>query len=132
MTIMSNLKDIKSEIEKYANDSNLTESQIVEKLEEHYFNKKVNENLNLYKKGKKKVSEITKDLKISPRKFYAILEKKKIGHKKYKKEWLKSKRLIFSSFEELKSELNTKIGTECGIQQLAELLTQSELKKFAE
>ena len=132
MTIMSNLKDIKSEIEKYANDSNLTESQIVEKLEEHYFNKKVNENLNLYKKGKKKVSEITKDLKISPRKFYAILEKKKIGHKKYKKEWFKSKRLIFSSFEELKSELNTKIGTECGIQQVAELLTQSELKKFAE
>ena len=132
MTIMSNLKDIKSEIEKYANDSNLTESQIVEKLEEHYFNKKVNENLNLYKKGKKKVSEITKDLKISPRKFYAILEKKKIGHKKYKKEWFKSKRLIFSSFEEFKSELNTKIGTECGIKQVAELLTQSELKKFAE
>ena len=127
MTIMSNLKDIKSEIEKYANDSNLTESQIVEKLEEHYFNKKVNENLNLYKKGKKKVSEITKDLKISPRKFYAILEKKKIGHKKYKKEWFKSKLPIFSSFEELKSELNTKIGTECGIQQVAELLTKSEL-----
>jgi len=86
MTIMSNLKDIKSEIEKYANDSNLTELQIVEKLEKHYFDKKVNENLKLYKKGKKKVSEITKDLKISPRKFYGILEKKKIEHKKYKKE----------------------------------------------
>jgi hypothetical protein len=39
----------------------------------------------LYKKGKKKVSEITKGLKISPRKFYGILEKKKIEHKKYKK-----------------------------------------------
>ena len=62
MTIMSNLKDIKSEIEKYANDSNLTELQIVEKLEKHYFDKKVNENLKLYKKGKKIVSEITKDL----------------------------------------------------------------------
>lgn len=47
MTIMSNLKDIKSEIEKYANDSNLTESQIVEKLEKHYFDKKGNENLKL-------------------------------------------------------------------------------------
>jgi hypothetical protein len=47
MTIMSNLKDIKSEIEKYANDSNLTELQIVEKLEKHYFDKKVNENLKL-------------------------------------------------------------------------------------
>ena len=83
---MSNLLNIKSEIEKYANDSNLTELQIIEKLENHYFNKKVSENLKLYKKGKKKVSDITKDLKISPRKFYAILEKKRIGHKKYKKE----------------------------------------------
>ncbi|GAA4241494.1 hypothetical protein [Winogradskyella damuponensis] len=83
---MSNLKNIKSEIEKYANDSNLTEFQIIDKLKKHYFDKKVNENLKLYKKGKKKVSEITKDLKISPRKFYAILEQKKIEHKKYKKE----------------------------------------------
>ena len=82
---MSNLKDIKSKIENYANDSNLTELQIVEKLENHFFNKKVNENLKLYRKGKKKVSEITKGLKISPRKFYGILEKKKIEHKKYKK-----------------------------------------------
>ncbi len=44
---MSNLKDIKSEIEKCANDSNLTELQIVAKLEKHYFDKKVNENLKL-------------------------------------------------------------------------------------
>ncbi|WP_405567022.1 hypothetical protein [Polaribacter sp. Asnod6-C07] len=83
---MSILTNIKTEIEKYANDSNLTELQVVEKLEKHYFNKKVNENLKLYKKGKKKVSEITKDLKISPRKFYTILEQKKIAHKKYNKE----------------------------------------------
>ncbi|ADY29352.1 MULTISPECIES: hypothetical protein [Cellulophaga] len=79
------LKKIKLEIDNYAKDSNLTELQIVEKLEKHYFNKKVNDNLKLYKKGKKKVSDITKDLKISPRKFYAILEKKKIEHKKYNK-----------------------------------------------
>jgi len=83
---MSKLSNIKSEIENYANDSNLTELQIVGKLEHYFFNKKVNENLKLYKKGKKKVSDITKDLKISPRKFYAILEKKKIAHKKYKKD----------------------------------------------
>ena len=83
---MSNLKGIKSEIKKYANDSNLTELQIAQKLEKPYFDKKVNENLKLYKKGKKKVSQITKDLKISPRKFYAILEKKKIEHRKHKKE----------------------------------------------
>ncbi|WP_405569114.1 hypothetical protein [Winogradskyella sp. Asnod2-B02-A] len=82
---MSNLSKIKSEIENYANESNLTELQIVKKLETHYFNKKVNENLKLYKKGKKKVSDITKDLKISPRKFYAILEKKNVVHKKYNK-----------------------------------------------
>lgn len=82
---MSNLKDIKSGIDNYANNSKLTELQIVAKLEKHYFDKKVNENLKLYKKGKKKVSEITKDLKISPRKFYAILEKKNITHQKYKK-----------------------------------------------
>jgi hypothetical protein len=115
MTIMSNLKDIKSEIEKYANDSNLTELQIVEKLEKHYFDKKVNENLKLYKKGKKKVSEITKELKISPRKFYAILEKKKIEHKKYKKEWFKIKRLTFSSFAKSETELKSKTRIECGI-----------------
>ena len=83
---MNSLSNIKSEIEKYANESNFTELQIVEKLEKHFFNKKVNVNLKLYKKGKKKVSEITKDLKISPRKFYAILEKKNIQHKKYNKE----------------------------------------------
>ncbi len=83
---MSNLSNIKTEIEFYAKQSNLTELQVIEKLENHFFNKKVNENLTLYKKGKKKVSDITKDLKISPRKFYAILEKKKIVHKKYNKE----------------------------------------------
>ncbi|MHB0754418.1 hypothetical protein [Polaribacter sp. M15] len=83
---MSNLLNIKKEIEKYADESNLTALQIVEKLEKHYFNKKVNNNLKLYKKGKKKVSEITRDLKISPRKFYAILQKKNIQHKKYNKQ----------------------------------------------
>lgn len=83
---MSNLKSIIKEIDTYASTSNLTELQIVEKLKNHYFNKKVNENLKLYKKGKKKVRDITKDLKISSRKFYAILEEKKIEHKKYNKQ----------------------------------------------
>jgi hypothetical protein len=40
MTIMSNLKDIKSEIEKYANDSNLSELQIVEKSGKTLFRQK--------------------------------------------------------------------------------------------
>lgn len=83
---MSSLSNIKTDIENYAKESNFTELQIVEKLEKFFFNKKVNANLKLYKKGKKKVSEITKDLKISPRKFYAILEKKNIQHKKYNKQ----------------------------------------------
>lgn len=82
---MSSISNIREAIEAYAVTSGMSESKIVEKLEAHYFNKRVNENLKLYKKGKKKVSDITKDLKISPRKFYAILEKKKIVHKKYNK-----------------------------------------------
>lgn len=79
------LSDVKAELEHYASESNLTELQIAEKLKDHYFNKIVNENLKLYKKGTKKVSEITKDLGISPRRFYAILENKNIEHKKYNK-----------------------------------------------
>jgi hypothetical protein len=79
------LAQLRSDIENYASDSNLTEFQVLEKLNAHYFNKKVNENLKLYKKRKKKVSDITKDLKISPRRFYAILEEKNLAHKKYNK-----------------------------------------------
>ncbi|REE08328.1 hypothetical protein [Winogradskyella pacifica] len=81
----NNLSNIKAELENYASESNLTELQVVDKLKTYYFNKKVNDNLKLYKKGQKKVSDITKDLKISPRKFYAILEKKNINHTKYNK-----------------------------------------------
>jgi tRNA(Met) C34 N-acetyltransferase TmcA len=82
---MNNLSKIKTEIKNYANELNVTELQVIEKLENYYFNKKLNKNLNLYKKRKKKVREITKDLKISSRKFYAILENKNIEHKKYNK-----------------------------------------------
>ncbi|MBQ0786453.1 MAG: hypothetical protein KBT69_03070 [Oceanihabitans sp.] len=81
----SKLSKITSELENYAETSNLTELQVVEKLKDYYFNKKVNENLKLYKKGTRKVREITKDLGISHKKFYAILEKKNIQHKKYNK-----------------------------------------------
>jgi hypothetical protein len=83
--VKTNLSKVKSELETYASTSNLTELQIVDKLKVYYFNKKVNENLKLYKKRKKKVSEITKDLKISPRRFYAILEEKNVEHTKYNK-----------------------------------------------
>lgn len=81
---MPTLSNIKLEIKKYVGESNLTELQVLEKLKNHYFNNEVNKNLKLYKKGKKKVADITKDLKISPRKFYAILEEKNISHTKTK------------------------------------------------
>lgn len=81
----TNLSKVKSELEHYASTSNLTELEVVDKLKDYYFNKKVNDNLKLYKKRKKKVRDITKDLGISPRKFYAILEKKNLQHKKYNK-----------------------------------------------
>ncbi|MGB3607690.1 MAG: hypothetical protein WA775_10445 [Psychroserpens sp.] len=79
------LKKIIADIEQLSNDSKLTKLQIVEKLDAHFFNERFKENLKLYKKGQKKVSDITKDLKISPRKFYGILNKKNIPHKKYNK-----------------------------------------------
>ncbi len=61
------------------------------------------------------MGKITKDLKISPRKFYGILEKKNIEHKKYKKEGFKTKRLTFSSFPESETELKSKTQMDCGI-----------------
>ncbi|MEO9571430.1 MAG: hypothetical protein ABJH82_14595 [Polaribacter sp.] len=78
------LSNIKLEIEEYVKNTNTSELEVLEKLKVFYFNKKVSENLKLYKKGKKKVSDITKDLKISPRKFYAILAAKDIKHIKTK------------------------------------------------
>ena len=81
----SSIKDVRAALEAYASQSNLTELQIVAKLNDYYFNKRVNENLKLYKKGTKKVKEITRDLKISHRRFYQILDKKNITYTKYNK-----------------------------------------------
>ena len=81
----TNLKEVKSQIEDYATQSNISEIEVVNKLKDYYFNKEVTKNIKLYKKKQKKVKEITKDLKISHRKFYEILEKKNVEFKKYKK-----------------------------------------------
>ncbi|WP_456441594.1 hypothetical protein [Psychroserpens sp.] len=81
----ANLKEVKFQIENYASESNLSELEVIDKLKDYYFNKEVTKNLNFYKKKNKKVREITKDLKISHRKFYALLEKKNIEFKKYKR-----------------------------------------------
>ena len=42
---MTQLSKLKSELELYAQEKNLTELQVVEKLNAYYFNKKVNDNL---------------------------------------------------------------------------------------
>jgi len=84
------LSKIKLEIKEYVKENNISELEVLEKLKEFYFEKEVNKNLKLYQKGKKKVSDITKDLKISPRKLYAIIAAKDIKHIK-KKYNLKSK-----------------------------------------
>jgi hypothetical protein len=82
---MKGLNKIKTEIESYTNDSNTSELEVIEALKKYYFNKAATAEIKLYKKGKKKVAQITKDLKISHRRFYKILEDKKIEFVKYNK-----------------------------------------------
>lgn len=83
---MRGLNAIKTEIDNYALNSGKSELEIVEALKNYYFNKAVTAEIKLYKKRKKKVAQITKDLKISHRRFYKILEDKKIEFAKYNKE----------------------------------------------
>ena len=82
---MKGLTKIKAEIEAYTAGSGSSELKVVEALRQYYFNKAVTEEIKLYKKKRKKVAQITKDLKISHRRFYKILEDKKIQHVKYNK-----------------------------------------------
>ncbi|SIQ02118.1 hypothetical protein [Maribacter ulvicola] len=82
---MKGLQQIKSEIDRLVSTSNKTELEVVEALQKHYFNKAVTAEIKLYKKKKKKVAQITKDLKISHRRFYKILEDKKVEFTKYNK-----------------------------------------------
>ena len=82
---MKGLQQIKSEIELLTSSNNKTELEVVDALHKYYFNKAVTAEIKLYKKKKKKVAQITKDLKISHRRFYKILEDKKVEFTKYKK-----------------------------------------------
>tara|TARA_R110000737_G_scaffold317116_1_gene327643 strand:+ start:565 stop:837 length:273 start_codon:yes stop_codon:yes gene_type:complete len=82
---MKGLQNIKSEIDHLVNSSNKTELEVVDALHNYYFNKAVTAEIKLYKKKKKKVAQITKDLKISHRRFYKILEDKKVKFTKYNK-----------------------------------------------
>ncbi|VXB47071.1 conserved hypothetical protein [Maribacter litoralis] len=85
MKIMKGLQQIKSEIDLFAINSNKTELEVVDALHKYYFNKAVTAEIKHYKKKTKKVAQITKDLKISHRRFYKILEDKKIAFTKYNK-----------------------------------------------
>tara|TARA_R110000782_G_scaffold265788_1_gene359772 strand:- start:158 stop:427 length:270 start_codon:yes stop_codon:yes gene_type:complete len=82
---MKGLQDIKSAIDLYVDDTNTSALKVVDALRKYYFNKAVTAEIKLYKKKKKKVAEITKDLKISHRRFYKILEDKKVEFTKYNK-----------------------------------------------
>lgn len=82
---MKGLQQIKSEIELLTSSNNKTELEVVDALHKYYFNKAVTAEIKLYKKKKKKVAQITKDLKISHRRFYKILEDKKVEFTKYNK-----------------------------------------------
>ena len=82
---MKGLQDIKAEIDQYVSSTNKPALEVIEALNKHYFNKAVTAEIQLYKKKKKKVAEITKDLKISHRRFYKILEDKKVEFTKYNK-----------------------------------------------
>jgi len=82
---MKGLQQIKSEIELLTSSNNKTELEVVDALRKYYFNKAVTAEIKLYKKKKKKVAQITKDLKISHRRFYKILEDKKVEFTKYNK-----------------------------------------------
>ncbi|APQ17285.1 hypothetical protein [Maribacter hydrothermalis] len=82
---MKGLQEIKSAIDIYVNGTNKSALEVVEALNKYYFNKAVTAEITLYKKKKKKVAQITKDLKISHRRFYKILEDKKVEFTKYNK-----------------------------------------------
>ena len=82
---MKGLQDIKAGIDQYVSSNNKTALEVVESLHKYYFNKAVTAEIKLYKKKKKKVAQITKDLKISHRRFYKILEDKKVEFTKYNK-----------------------------------------------
>ncbi|WP_424003890.1 hypothetical protein [Maribacter sp. IgM3_T14_3] len=82
---MKGLQEIKSEIDQFVSTNGKTELEVVDALHKYYFNKAVTAEIKLYKKKKKKVAQITKDLKISHRRFYKILEDKKVEFTKYNK-----------------------------------------------
>lgn len=82
---MKGLNKIKEEINSFAADSKHSELDVIEALKKYYFNKAVTTEIKRYRKKEKKVAQITKDLKISHRRFYKILEDKKVDFVKYKK-----------------------------------------------
>tara|TARA_R110002051_G_scaffold115026_1_gene188007 strand:+ start:2158 stop:2427 length:270 start_codon:yes stop_codon:yes gene_type:complete len=83
---MKGLQEIKSAIDLYVDGTNKSALEVVDTLNNFYFNKAVTAEIKLYKKKKKKVAQITKDLRISHRRFYKILEDKKVEFTRYNKD----------------------------------------------
>ncbi len=75
------ITEIISEIENFSKNSELIETQIIEELKEYFHLKKINEIVELYVNGTKKVKEICKDFKISPKTLYKALKRSKIKTK---------------------------------------------------
>lgn len=66
---MRGLIEIKTVINTFCSDSEKSELEVIEALKKIYFSKALKDEIKLYKKGKKKVAQITKDLKISHQRF---------------------------------------------------------------
>lgn len=79
------LTKITSEIDKLVENSNQTALDIIYELKEQYFQKLLKKNIELYTNKKKKVADITKELKISHKRFYKILEQENVSFTKYNK-----------------------------------------------
>ena len=79
------LTKITSEIDKLVENSNHTALDIIYELKEQYFQKLLKKNIELYTNKKKKVADITKELKISHKRFYKILEQENVSFTKYNK-----------------------------------------------
>lgn len=79
------LAKITSEIDKLIENSDQTPLDIIYELKELYFQKLLKKNIELYTNKKKKVADITKELKISHKRFYKILEQENVSFTKYNK-----------------------------------------------
>lgn len=77
------LTEIIAQIEKLSENSEPTEKQILERLSKHFKDKWNEKYIKAYLKREKKISEICKEFKIPPKRFYKVLKENGIEPKKY-------------------------------------------------